>query len=57
VSRAAGVDVGTGTVDNVTRSGKGKYLFALRASGSVSKIFFLTTQNVGAVLIIDVNGI
>jgi hypothetical protein len=37
VSLAAGVDKEPVKVDNVIRSGKGKYLFALRASGSVSK--------------------
>jgi hypothetical protein len=39
-SRVAGVDVGPVTVGNVICSGKEKYLFALRASGSVSKTSF-----------------
>ena len=40
VSRAAGVDMEPVKVGNVTRGGKGKYMFALTASGSVSKNFF-----------------
>jgi len=37
VSRAAGADMEPVKVDNVIRSGKGKYLLALRASSSVPK--------------------
>jgi len=50
MSRAAGVDKEPVKGDNVIRIGKGKYLFALRASGSVYKKRFLKSNSDGAVL-------